>query len=90
VITLAATPRAEETPAEPVVVAAATPLDIRAVAGSRVNMRQGPGTNFSVLDTLDGGTEAEVLEVNANGWARIQVLTTGQTGWMAERLLTDG
>jgi len=31
-----------------------------------------------------------VLEVNANGWARIQVLTTGQTGWMAERLLTDG
>ena len=90
VVTLAATPQVEEAPAEPVVVAAATPLDIRAVAGSRVNMRQGPGTNFSVLDTLDGGTEAEVLEVNANGWARIQVLTTGQTGWMAERLLTDG
>ena len=66
------------------------PLDIRAVAGSRVNMRQGPGTNFSVLDTLDGGTQTEVLEVNDDGWARIQVVNTGQVGWMAERLLTDG
>ena len=62
-------------------------LDIRAVAGSRVNMRQGPGTNFPVLDTLDGGTQAEVLEVNANGWAQIEVLNTGQIGWMSTRLL---
>ena len=68
----------------------AQPLDLRSVAGTRVNMRQGPGTNFDVLDTLDGGTQTEVLEVNASGWARIQVVTTGQIGWMAERLLTDG
>lgn len=65
-------------------------LDIRAVGGSRVNMRQGPGTTFDVLDTLNAGTEAEVLEVNADGWARVQILNTGQVGWMAERLLTDG
>jgi uncharacterized protein YgiM (DUF1202 family) len=76
----------EETPTETVAVA----LDIRAVAGTRVNMRQGPGTSFDVLDTLDGGTQTEVLEVNADGWARIEVLNTGQTGWMSERLLTDG
>ena len=79
-----------EEPVEEIVAVAAAPLDIRAVAGSRVNMRQGPGTNFSVLDTLDGGTQAEVLEVNSDGWARVQVLNTGQTGWMAERLLTGG
>lgn len=80
----------EEEPVAEIVEVAAQPLDIRAVAGSRVNMRQGPGTNFSVLDTLDGGTRAEVLEVNDSGWARIQILATGQVGWMAERLLTDG
>lgn len=74
----------EATP-EPVVEEA--PLDLRAVAGSWVNMRSGPGTNFDVLDTLPGGTEAEVMEVNASGWARIRILSTGEEGWMAERLL---
>ena len=71
---------------EPVVEEA--PVDLRAVAGSWVNMRSGPGTNFDVLDTLPGGTEAEVMEVNADGWARIRILSSGQEGWMAERLLT--
>lgn len=66
------------------------PLDLRQVAGSRVNMRAGPGTNFDVLDTLDGGTQAEVLLVDASGWAQIRIESTGQIGWMAERLLTDG
>lgn len=65
------------------------PLDLRLVAGSRVNMRAGPGTDYSVLDTLDGGTRTEVIEVNASGWARIRVTDTGQIGWMAERLLSE-
>jgi hypothetical protein len=85
-----ATPASEVQVTETVVEVVAAELDIRAVAGSRVNMREGPGTNFSVLDTLDGGTQAEVLEVNADGWARIEVLNTGQIGWMSARLLTDG
>lgn len=66
------------------------PLDLRFVDSTRVNMREGPGTDFAVLDTLDGGTETEVLNVNADGWARVRVTATGQMGWMAERLLTDG
>ena len=66
---------------------ASAALDLRAVAGSRVNMREGPGTNFGVIDTLTGGTEAEVIEVNAEGWAYIRLVGTNQTGWMAERLL---
>lgn len=65
------------------------PLDLRLVSGSRVNMRAGPGTNYSVLDTLNGGTEAEVIEIDAAGWARIRITDTGQIGWMAERLLSD-
>ena len=71
-----------------VVVEEAQELDIRYVSGARVNMRTGPGTNFAVLDTLDGGTEAEVLEVDDAGWARIHIAETGAIGWMAERLLS--
>lgn len=70
--------------------AAAAPIDLRQVAGKRVNVRSGPGTNYGVLDTLTRGTEAEVLAVNADGWAEILIPSTGQIGWMAERLLTNG
>ena len=70
-------------------VAAAEPnVDMRFVAGTRVNMRSGPGTTYAVLDTLDGGTAAEVLEVDATGWARIRLPDSDRIGWMAERLLT--
>lgn len=65
-------------------------LDLRLVAGSWVNMRSGPSTSFGVLETLPEGTEAEVLELSDNGWARIRITETGLEGWMAERLLTDG
>lgn len=63
--------------------------DLRAVSGSRVNMRQGPGTEFSVIETLAQGTEVEVLEIDATGWARLLVVSTQKEGWMAERLLTS-
>lgn len=64
-------------------------LDIREVAGSRVNMRMGPSTDFDVITTLNGGTKLEVLEVNADGWANVSTVDRGIEGWMAERLLTD-
>jgi hypothetical protein len=63
------------------------PVDLRAVSGSRVNMRTDPGTNYGVLDKLVRGTQAEVIEVTAEGWARIRVVETGQVGWMATSLL---
>ena len=62
---------------------------IHKVAGEWVNMRDGPSTNYLVLDTLPRGTRAEVMVVNADGWAQIRILNTGQVGWMAERLLSD-
>lgn len=64
-------------------------IDLRQVAGKRVNMRSGPGTDYSVVDTLNRGTQTEVIEINADGWARVRVVQSDQTGWMAERLLTD-
>lgn len=79
----------EVTNDEPRPFTAEPPLDIRQVAGSRVNMRSGPSTDFGVITTLDGGTGLEVLEVNADGWARVTVTESGTEGWMAERLLTE-
>lgn len=87
-----------ETIEAPIVVATATPVveeviapsqDLRTVAGSRVNMRAGPGTSYNVLDSLIAGTWTEVLEVDADGWARIRNMDTGQEGWMAERFLAS-
>ncbi len=71
----------------PTVAEVAVELDLREVSGKRVNMRAGPSTNDAVLDTLVRGTQIEVLDVNADGWARLRVLDTDQIGWMAERFL---
>ncbi len=63
---------------------------LRYVSGDRVNMREGPSTDYYVLDTIARGTKAEVIELSDNGWAQIRLVDTGQVGWMAERLLADG
>ncbi|MGZ9812516.1 SH3 domain-containing protein [Pseudoroseicyclus sp. H15] len=61
-------------------------VDLYEVDGSRVNMRAGPGTNYLIVDTLNGGTDLEVLEVSA-GWARVKTVEGDVEGWMAERLI---
>ncbi len=65
---------------------ASADLDLREITGDWVNMRSGPGTGHGVVDTLPRGSEARVLEAD-NGWVRIEMLDTGLTGWMSERLL---
>lgn len=70
-------------------VEATPPADLRLVVGSRVNIRQGPGTNHAVIDTVSRGTQAEVIAINDAGWAQIRLSDSGKTGWMAERLLSD-
>ena len=59
--------------------------DMRRVNGNRVNMRNGPGTNYDVVTRLVRDDEVEVLRVE-NGWARLKG-PGGRVGWMAERLL---
>lgn len=76
----------EPAPLPEPVIAPAT-LDLRQVAGDRVNMREGPGTGFGVVVTLTQGTQAEVLEFDTTGWVRIRVIESDQIGWVAERLL---
>lgn len=61
--------------------------DLYRVSGSRVNMRAGPSTSNPVLDSLPGGTLAEVIGGDLDGWVRIRDIASGQTGYMAARFL---
>ena len=61
--------------------------DLRRVDGNVVNMRTGPGTNYSVVDQLRRGDEVEVLR-SESGWVKLRVSETDQIGWMANYLVT--
>jgi hypothetical protein len=50
-----------------------------AIVGSKVNLRQGPGTNYSVIMTIPPGAPVEVSGCNA-GWC--QVSFQGQNGFI--------
>lgn len=62
--------------------------DVRYVNASRVNMRQGPGTNYSVLTRLLANDKVIILEDNGAGWLRLKVDDDNRVGWIAASLLT--
>jgi hypothetical protein len=61
--------------------------DLRAVTGDRVNMREGPGRDFGVIDQLDDQTRVSVIDTAAEGWVQVEVISTGQIGWMSQDFL---
>lgn len=67
-----------------------TALDIRSVTGKNVNVRGGPGINFTVINQLTLGDRVEVLQDLGNGWIQMRLLDESTTGWMASFLLSDG
>ena len=66
----------------------ATPPIIGIIASiDTVNVRQGPGTNFSAFIALPPGTRVEVLGQSADGrWLNVK-LEDNREGWVSERLL---
>lgn len=66
------------------------PYDVRSVSANRVNVRGGPGTDYNVVSRLVRGDEVEILEDSGNGWVLMRPMGGGETGWMADFLLTDG
>lgn len=61
--------------------------DWRIVTGNRVNMRNGPGTEYSVVERLQRGDRVEVLQDPGTGWVKLKVEYSGRVGWMADFLL---
>lgn len=64
--------------------------DVRRVTAARVNVRDGPGTDYSVINSLGRGTEVEVLTTYGNGWVQLRPVAGGTVGWIAESLLSKG
>ncbi|MBB3992678.1 hypothetical protein GGR95_000297 [Sulfitobacter undariae] len=69
---------------------AANDSNVRLVSGNRVNVRGGPSTDYGVISRLNRGDEVRILEDNGNGWVLMQPLDGGESGWMADFLLTSG
>ena len=72
------------------VVSGASASDVRNVTGRSVNVRGGPGTNYSVVNRLVRGDQVEVLEDPGDGWVRLRPVGGGPVGWMADFLLSEG
>ena len=58
------------------------------VSGSRVNLRQGPGTGNAVVAQVTFGTEAELLE-SQNGWHQIRTADGLVSGWIFNKFLSE-
>jgi len=61
--------------------------DVRKVRSNRVNLRQGPGTDFGVAGKLGRGDLVEVIADNGDGWVKLKVEDSGEIAWMADFLL---
>ena len=55
------------------------------VTGNEVNMREGPGTNFRVVDCLPSGAEVTVTDRSNAPWYCVEY--DGQTGFMSASFL---
>jgi len=56
-------------------------------ATASVNVRSGPGTQYSVVDTLYRGENINIETCRSNGWCRIA--HTGPDGWVSARYLSN-
>lgn len=83
-----AIPEDEPAPERVAAVAAAPAPDLREIRGTRVNMRDGPGTIYPVISRLRLGQEIEVLSDSGTGWLRVRVLPQQTLGWVAASLVT--
>ncbi|SHJ81115.1 SH3 domain-containing protein [Shimia gijangensis] len=62
-------------------------VDLRKVRSARVNMRNGPGTQYSVLGKLKRGDQVTILQEPGNGWVKLKVVEGGRIGWISASLL---
>lgn len=66
---------------------AADGRDVRKVRSNRVNLREGPGTDYGVAGKLGRGDLVEVIADNGDGWVKLEVVDSGEIAWVADFLL---
>ena len=73
--------------------AGATAGEFYAVATQGLRLRSGPGLRFGVLASLSKGTNVEYLAwggmADGYDWARVRVISSGKTGFVAYTFLTS-
>lgn len=62
-------------------------IDIRYVTGKRVNVRQGPSTDTSILEQVLFAEAVQVLTDPVEGWVLIRIEGDGVEGYIASRFL---
>lgn len=67
---------------------AADVASMRAVSGNRVALREGPSTNYRIIDRFDRGRRVQQLE-NQGEWSRVRDQLSQREGWMASRFLSE-
>ncbi len=60
-----------------------TAVAVAVVQPSLMNARQGPGTDFPVVDKVTGGSEGTVLASGENGWVLVQFETIDEPVWIS-------
>ena len=80
-------PASPSEPAEPIANEQPKP-DMREVTGTRVNMRNGPGTTYPVIERLTLGNDVEVLDDSGTGWLRLRSIKGQNIGWIAASLIS--
>lgn len=61
--------------------------DIREISGTRVNLRDGPGTIYPIIGKTTIGQKVEVLGESGTGWLRLRVVSAQQVGWISASLV---
>lgn len=62
------------------------PCSVSSSTGVSVNLRSGPGTEYSIVGALDYGTALSVTGTSTNGWH--QVIADGQYAWVSGTVTT--
>lgn len=65
----------------------ATSGNVKVNTSSGLNVRKGPGTNYSVIGSLPGGSVVQVKE-KSGSWMKV-VLSNGNTGWISAQYVTS-
>ena len=67
----------------------ATPIPPKATTKQQVNMRQGPGTQFTIAGQMPKGTSATVLGKNENAqWLQVTFPDVAHPAWVASAFVT--